>query len=376
MKIKAVLLLTFILGTVIMGCNKTVINNSNLDTVLVDKNASKDAQKLMDYFANQIYGKHIISGIMDCAWSDKIDMEAKVVKDTGKHPALKGFDFINLTKEATKKEFNPDQVQKAIEWWKSGGLVTFCWHWRDPSNPAPYAEFYTEKTDFRIPFNKETKTLDTQSKDFEYIKKDLDTVAEYLDELQKNGVVVLWRPMHEASGNWGLYGGLGKAWFWWGQSGPEPFKELYKYMFNYFTNEKQLHNLIWVWNGQHKQYYPGDEYVDIIGWDPYKNSHSALSSLYEKTVRMSDDADKSQKLVAISENDCVPYASELKDSRCNWIFFMIWNDDDNLMDDTNDDNDNFWGGTKFNTIEDKTKKCFDSSFVIKKEDLNLEKILK
>ena len=54
---------------------------------------------------------------------------------------------------------------------------------------------------------------------------------------------------------------------------------------------------------------------------------------------------------------------------------MIWNDDDALMDDSQDDDDNFWGGRKFNSLEDK-KKCFTSSYVITRESLNLEKILK
>ena len=35
-------------------------------------------------------------------------------------------------------------------------------------------------------------------------------------------------------------------------------------MYEYFTYTKKLDNLIWVWNGQVKEYYPGDEYVDII----------------------------------------------------------------------------------------------------------------
>lgn len=373
--IKKLLCIFIFSVTLIMSCSKENKNKIKPDTVPVDKNASDGVKKLMNYFYDEVYGKHIISGIMDCAWSNKIDMKKKVVLDTGKEPALMGYDFMNLTKKGGLEEFNPSQVQKAIDWWKKGGLVTFTWHWRDPSDSSRYPEFYTEKTDFTIPYDKDKKALDTESKDFEFIKKDLDTIASYLDELQKNGVVVLWRPMHEGAGNYGLYGGQGKAWFWWGARGPEPYVALYRFMFDYFTNEKKLHNLIWVWNGQHKQFYPGDDYVDIIGWDPYKNTHSSMDSLYEKCISMSDNPEERQKMIAISENDCVPDPDEFKKSDSNWIFFMIWNDDDALMDDSQDDDDNFWGGRKFNSLEDK-KKCFTSSYVITRESLNLEKILK
>ena len=40
-------------------------------------------------------------------------------------------------------------------------------------------------------------------------------------------------------------------WFWWGsrayKDDPEPFKELWRHMFRYFTEEKRLDNLLWVY---------------------------------------------------------------------------------------------------------------------------------
>lgn len=45
-------------------------------------------------------------------------------------------------------------------------------------------------------------------------------------------------------------------------------------MFNYFTNTKNLHNLLWVYSpfadrGNRSAYYPGDSYVDIVVLDAY-----------------------------------------------------------------------------------------------------------
>ncbi len=378
---KSIILVSVLI--LLTGCTTVKKTNSNDKKLLppniklADPDACDNAKKIMGYFRDEVYGKHILSGVMDCAWSNQIDMDYKVFSDTGKHTALMGFDFMDMTKADAKGWYNPNQVRKAIDWWNNGGLVTFCWHWRDPSKQTSKgAEFYTEKTDFRIPYDEENDCLDESSPNFQAIKKDLDTISLYLFELDCNDVVVLFRPLHEGAGNWGKYAGLGKAWFWWGDSGPKPYIALYRYMFNYFTKEKNLHNLIWIWNGQHKEYYPGDDYVDIIGWDPYQKNHSALTNYHDSCLSMSDNPIDSPKFIAITENDCVPYAEALKKAASNWLFFMIWNDNDSLLDDSKTDNDNFWGGQTFNSLEDKTVKCFDSPYVITLDTLHLNEILK
>ena len=351
-----------------------ILKNLSTEIELADKNASDNTRYLMSYLKNYVEGKRILTGIMDCAWSNQINMDAKVYADTGYHTALMGFDFMELTKADSRSWYNPNQFVKAREWWYKGGLIAFCWHWLDPSKrSANEASYAPDKTDFRIPWDSANKKLDTQSKNFEFIQKDLDTVAGYLSQLQKAGVVVIWRPMHEAAGNYGKYNGTGKAWFWWGAEGPEPYIALYRYMFDYFTNEKSLHNLIWLWNGQAKEWYPGDEYVDIVGYDIYEDyrlshvNHNDRISVYNNLM----DWCGGNKMAAISEGGYIPATKPLEESEAKWLFYMIWNDDDTLADDTNDDNDNFWGGTKFNTIADKTTNSFHTAYQIKRGDPEL-----
>lgn len=341
-----------------------------ISSELADKNACNNAKLLMNYFVNEVYGKKIITGIMDCSWNNAVDMETKVVTDTGYEPALMGFDMTFMTKQDSSAWYNPDQVEKAINWWLNGGIVSMCWHWLDPSSDTGGESTYnTDKTEFRIPYDTETDTLLTDSKEFSYIKKDLDTIAERLDLMQQLGVVVLWRPMHEAKGNWGAGWAGANAWFWWGASGPKPYIALYKYMFDYLTNEKQLHNLIWVWNGQGKEWYPGDEYVDIVGYDIYdnQNRNGAGQSYYNDLM----DWCNTSKMAAISEGGYVPSTEKLQASTANWLYYMIWNDDDNLADDTSDDNDNFWGGTKYNSLEARTTASFATDYQIKHDDAAL-----
>ena len=321
-----------------------------IDPKPVDAKADVCAIRLKKFLADT-YGHKIISGQMDLTWKDSVDMADRVYKDTGKYPALMGYDFMNYkvgSGDGTK------QVEEAIDWWNKGGIVAFCWHWRDPTRPMGYLEFYTDKTKFRIPYSTSKKQLDEESPAFKGIKRDLDSVAKQLKRLEDAGVPVLWRPLHEASGKW----------FWWGASGPDPYIALYKYMFNYLTVEKGIHNLLWVWNGQDQDWYPGDEYVDIMGTDIYAKDYDTQSTAFNQLWYMSDDSEDNPKMVALSENGAIPDVDECIDTAVYWLYFMTWNDGNN----EGNQNDNFWSGEKVNTLKHR-KQVYQSENVLTLDEL-------
>jgi len=344
---------------------------NNFVTTPCDKNANDAAKNLMSEIAEN-YGKKIITGQMDLTWYDNIDMAQRVYNDTGKYPKLMGYDFMNYVENSGD---GLNQTEEAIAWHKKGGYIHFCWHWRI-TGPNKNHSFntYSESdgtgnggTDFTIPYT--NGKWDTSSSEYNQLINDMDIIAEELKKLQQEGVPVLWRPLHEASGNIGKYED-GKAWFWWGDTGPEAYIALYRYMFDYFTNEKGLHNLIWIWNGQEADWYPGDKYVDIVGYDIYDdvNKHKAGDKYYQNLMTWCG----SKKMAAISEAGYVPSTEALKSSSSKWLYYMIWNDDDSLADDTKKDNNNFWGGTKYNKPEDKTTNAFDTDYQIKLGDTDLK----
>ncbi|ATX76220.1 MAG: glycoside hydrolase family 26 protein [Reinekea forsetii] len=103
----------------------------------------------------------------------------------------------------------------------------------------------------------------------------LNKVADGLEDLQNSGVTVIYRPLHEMTGEW----------FWWGASGYNTndavrhalYKRLWIEMYHYFTQDRGLNNLIWVYspdaNRDYKMsFYPGDDYVDVVGLDAYNLS--------------------------------------------------------------------------------------------------------
>ena len=323
-----------------------------------ERYVTDNTRRLMNYLADT-YGKYIISGQMDTAWTENttMDMITRVYTDTGKYPAIKGFDFIDLPRNWSN--WGRNQVDEAIEWWEGKnkvngaspaasllpdqpnihGIVNFCWHWRTGANN----DFYTRNTAFRIPMTEDNK-LDTSSAEFAVIKSDLDKVAALLQLLKDRDIPVLWRPLHEASGGW----------FWWGASGPKAYKALWDYMYNYLTNTKKLNNLIWVWNGQSYEWYPDDhKTVDIVGYDVYTNANSASSAqnyssqqrIFEMTLRMVPETDR---FVALTENGAIPDPDNCKADDAMWLWFLTWNDRSGSRQGELH-RDNFWTGDYHNT---------------------------
>jgi len=316
----------------------------------VDSKADKCVLQVMKFFADT-YGQKTISGQMDLTWKDSVDMAERVFNDTGKYPALMGFDFMNYT---VGYGDGNKQVEEAIAWWEKGGLVAFCWHWRDPNRTGGFGEFYTDKTKFRIPYDIETKRLKEDTREFKSINKCLDKIAVQLKRLEEANVPVLWRPLHEASG----------AWFWWGASGSNAYIALYQYMYDYLTNKKDIHNLIWVWNGQDKDWYPGDKYVDIIGYDIYANNHESQLETFNECWEMSDDSENSPKMIALSENGRIPEPKKMEKDFTYWLWFMTWNDGNN----EGTQNDNFWSGEYFNN-DDFKKEVYNSEYILTLDEL-------
>ena len=171
---------------------------------------------------------------------------------TGHWPAILGADYAGHGGISTEA---PNQA--AIEYWQHGGLVTLSAHLY---NPAGTNGAFSGLRDKDVDLN---TLLAANTESHARWMHELDQIAEGLQQLKTNGVVVLWRPFHEMNGNW----------FWWDGKDPEMFKQLWRQEFDYFTQTKGLDNLLWVYAPNHGKnaaaYYPGDRYVDLVGLDAY-----------------------------------------------------------------------------------------------------------
>ncbi|WP_111977156.1 glycosyl hydrolase [Algibacillus agarilyticus] len=311
------------------------LSNLSLASKVINENANTVTNNVFQYLTS-IYEEKTLAGQQDLTWKDDTDMYQRVINDTGKAPALMGYDYMNYDYSGDAGS-GKQQTEEAIAHWERGGLVTFCWHWRDPSNKTN--AFYTKDTDFRIPML--NNQLDVNSADFQFIKDDIALIASELQKLQTAGVPVLWRPLHESSGGW----------FWWGgnrsdnHSAAEAQIALWKYLYTTLTKDYQLNNLIWVWNGQASSWYPGDDVVDIIGEDVYGNAkdYSAKANRFYQAAGYATE----DKMVAMTENSDIPDPDKLFDANAPWLYFTTWNDGNSVEGITN--NNNFWTGEHYNT---------------------------
>lgn len=281
-----------------------------VNAALCNADASEETKRLYSYLCD-IYGEKFLSG-QYCDTGENGKEFQVVKKTTGKTPAVLGLDFIEYTPSRVENGSTGHATELALNFWKSGGIVTFCWHWNAPSKYLTgqwYSGFYTDSTN--IDLEKIMNGEDTEG--YDLLMKDIDAIAKQLLILKEANVPILWRPLHEASGGW----------FWWGASGPEAYIELYKLLYDRLTNEYGLNNLIWVWNGQDAAWYPGDEYVDIIGEDIYPGE-KVYSSQINAYLNAAQNYAGENKLVYLTENGCVFDPELAKRDGAMWGMWCTW----------------------------------------------------
>lgn len=342
-----------------------------LSAIPVTPEPTESAQKLYNFLLMN-FGKRVISGVMterpfenDGQYTPQTyetQTELKYIADaSGKNVVLVGFDFIHASGSSSDGMWHQGYTHATLEMakyvWKQGGIPQFNWHWKDPMWEVE--AFYTESsgntpfTTFSIgkAYDIAGKKWKTESAEYKAIVRDLEMIADSLLTLQEAGVAALWRPLHEASGKW----------FWWGTDGAEACVALYRLMFDIFVNQKGLHNLIWVWTTDEAKdaidWYPGDEYVDVVGRDyyyyPREANHSSLVGSFE-TVK---DIYGGKKIIALSENGSVPFPDEMKADGANWSWFMPWYGDYAMAGWANDNTAETW------------KTVMNNDFVITLEDM-------
>lgn len=285
----------------IIGC----IPSSPEGAVLSDPNASDKATALYDYIVSTKENA-VISGQQESTWMGSADYETDYIyAASGKLPIIKGFDYMNDDFEGVNK--------RATEWHEKGGIVTICWHcgsdfsgeWKDCKE--------TDIADWE-------KALTVGTEEYDALIMGMDKGAKALKELQEKGIPVLWRPFHEFDGDW----------FWWSRGGSECFKKLWRIMYERYTDYHGLDNLIWVLGYSHKMekvkdWYPGDEYCDIIGADTYD------IEIVHKLYRKMKSVTSAPKPLCLHECGKNPTVKDLKKSP--WSYFMTWHTE--YLTDTN-----------------------------------------
>lgn len=283
---------------------------------LIDPKASLTAQNLYGYIKSQ-YGHKIISGQTDGYYNSVKEL-------TGRSPMLISFDMASYSPQYAYKwnatngghmfgAVNLNVMEKAIAWYqntKKRGIVSLQWHWFSPAGGTLSTNtFAVENTTFDA-----SKAVVAGTDEYALILRDIDSIAVQLKKLDKANIPVLWRPLHQA----------GSGRFWWGAKGPNVTKALYDIMYERLTIHHQLHNLIWVWSSPETDWYPGNDKVDIVGFDSYPGAY--IHTTQKAKFDLLFDLVKGEKLVALCENGPIPHINDCLESDAPWAYFMTWSD--------------------------------------------------
>ncbi len=306
----------------------------------VNKNATRNAAKLLAYLES-VAGEKIITG----QHTQTVPMEeiTYIKETTGKLPKLRGFELLAYSpninykdsgEECLKEVYeNQNTLEQALQFAKqSDSIITFSFHWFSPIGGKDKS-FYTENTDFN-PEN----VLTEGTAEREAFFSDMSAIAEHLRPFCDLDIPILWRPFHEADGEW----------FWWGSKGPKVAAELYKLMFDYFVNTCRLDNLLWVWNCRLSEGYPGDDYVDVVSVDIYLPEYKRTD--YKEEYIELTAATSKNKVAALAEIGYLPDIDMLKESRVPWAYYMAWSKE-------------FCIGEQYNSKEN-LKNVYNSSYSI------------
>lgn len=297
----------------------------------VSENAQTN-EKTMEVwnYLRSVYGKQVIT--CQQMMGNECYEDLVFYNATNDLTAMKGYDFIFCT----GSYHSDDMIDEAIEWSKeSGGLCAFTWHWnvpKDIDNPEGGYAFYTsEITNFN-----QVNAVTPGTKEYETVIHDIDLIATKIQRMESEGVTILFRPLHEASG----------AWFWWGLQGRdsatnEVFQKLWYMIYDRLENYHKLTNIIWVWNGQNPHTAIHPNAFDIEGIDRYYDqediSAEALSTYYEKCYGELAGYDKycaelagmesTGKMMALTECGYIPDPDGIKAANTMWLYYMVWNGD-------------------------------------------------
>lgn len=307
-------------------------------------NAQQCVKNVMKYLSDVTY-KKLITGQHTQTMAQE---ELHYIEDvTGKQPALLGFELLSYSPNInyldtdeecmTEVTENYGTLKRAWEWAEKKGLITFTWHWFSPLGGRSKS-FFSCNTDFDA-----SRAVIEGTPEHKALISDMDMMAGLLRPFCEKQIPILWRPFHEGDGNW----------FWWGAKGADTVKKLFRMMYDRYTNVHHLDNLIWVWNSQVPECYPGDDVVDIISRDMYppEHEHTSQKDMYHNLLQITPTS----KISIIGEIGTVPCAKDVVCEGIGWASFMTWSKEFSL--------------TEKYTTKEVLRQLYDSPYSVTKDTL-------
>ncbi len=323
-----VILPVLLFAFITMSCsNREKQNKFDSTKMLVDKSTSKLYENLKKFSKEKkiMFGKanpttikyiegHIFEGFNS---SDCKDI-------TGSHPAFYESDFMWHVKDSLKIA----DIEASKEAFKRGAVIGYCWHIRGKNSNTFYSKVKEEFTeDKELVKNIVSGKERNENPELDWLLTQIDSIVAPV--IKDFGFPIIFRPWHEMNG----------FWFWWGSHNctPEEYIKLYRITVDYLRS-LGLKNILYAWSPDTRltmEYYPGDDYVDILGLDIYEPGcfdWKPMSLVLDELGKMTDYAAEHDKVSAITEtglrkeNDRFIYPEEIPDFWTKYLLEPIIND--------------------------------------------------
>lgn len=279
--------------------------------------SSLAALGLKHYLAD-CYGRKILTA-QNVSPATNAEIDA-IYTETGRYPAIRCGELILVTDD-DNAEKSAEEIALALDWAKSGGIVSYTWHWYSPntsktvyrSDTAFSLDGVFDGADIAGAATADKTALDTLreqglvSDKLITLINDMDRAAEALKVFRDEDIAVIWQPLPDSDSDL----------FWWGGNADNS-KKLWELMFRRFCDYHKLGNLIWVWNGSTKEFCPDNGMVDIIGQSFSERSTLPFAGRFEA---LSNIADGYQKPLAITSCERLPKPEYMVRDNAMWLWF-------------------------------------------------------
>ena len=279
--------------------------------------SAQSKKKVFKYMKSLGNGSYMFGQVGTWIHNENPDMEdgtnwiKKVQDHTGRLPRYGCITYDFDDNPFTDEEWN----NAARKMWDKGMIVgIYSWY----SNPA--GGKWNDSLDIDPIF----EAGDNPTKTNFY--QQLDRMAANLQWLENEKIPVVYTPFVESDDR-------NK---WHAKEGPEQVIKLYRQVHDYFENTKGLKNIIWAYHttqraGALPAYYPGDDYVDVIGKSAYgaglvfteydwavekKKNNGKVIWWAELGIRGKDDA----------PGDCMRVLEKLESAFSELAGFVFWSD--------------------------------------------------
>ncbi|MFB3161942.1 glycosyl hydrolase [Neobacillus sp. 179-J 1A1 HS] len=309
--LSALLFFTIVMPVFANGNTEVTKNQKPADSPinLVDRKATDKTKSLFTYLqsvrGNAVLFGHQHATTEGATITSQDGTQSDVKNAVGDFPAVYGWDTLSLEgKEkpgkwgGTEQENRDALVEVMRKAYESGGVLNLSAHM---PNFVTGGSFYDTSGDV-------VSHILPGGDKYEEFNHYLDMIADFAHHLkddQGNAIPVVFRPFHENNGSW----------FWWGAAftTPAQYKELYRYTVEYLRDKKDVRNFLYAFspgspfNNDESKYlltYPGDDYVDILGFDTYNNGEGTdlwLKQVVQDARLISKLADSKGKVAAFTE---------------------------------------------------------------------------